>query len=639
MKKLLFLIVLILLFPTFVNATDIKTFSADDFFSEARVGWNLGNSLDSHYKSSGAPNLSEETIWGNPKVSQELIDFVQAQGFNVIRIPVTWFNHTYKDANDHYVIYEEWLDRVKEVVDYAYNRGMYVMINTHHDDKILYTGVIEQGEWDEVKLTASNLWKQIATKFKDYDEHLMFEAYNEIDNRQDSWVFGDLAANEVNTLNQIFVDAVRSTGGNNQYRLLIISPLIMQDTTQAINAIKVPNDSAKNKIILSVHMYSGQEDDFLGQAFKRISDDAANKGLRVMITEFGNTTSYSPIAHRAINLSNFVARAYENGIISVIWDNGSDFSIIDRKDFSKSKFDLINAVTKPVKYTNKNKAVVYNKYEQLYYKRLNGDGTFDEKNKPEWWGVWVNEELIPIKDGQKFISFYVHNRTDAGLLNLHGIYYFDAEQKPLFAYSKNFPGYNSDKFAIPEGAKYFRFAIYNCKVNTKPAFIKEALENGKFYFTYNTYGDNDLVGEKIDWNYNYKPSTDVSSDTYDVSNNEIVVNSNNYNKLTVSEFKNNIDSNQTYTIYDNNNKAVSDDALIGTGFTVTTGNSSYHIVVMGDVTGDGLINISDLAKLYNQYKTGNHLTSYYLEAGLLTHNNKVVIGDVAKLYNIYKGRI
>ena len=167
MKKLLFLLVLILFIPTYVNAADIKTFSADDFFDEAHVGWNLGNSLDSHYKSSGAPNLSEETIWGNPKVTQELIDFVQAQGFNAIRIPVTWFNHTYKDSSDHYVIYDEWLDRVKEVVDYAYNKGMYVMINTHHDDKVLYAGINDQIVYNEVKTTAASFWRQIANKFRD----------------------------------------------------------------------------------------------------------------------------------------------------------------------------------------------------------------------------------------------------------------------------------------------------------------------------------------------------------------------------------------------------------------------------------------------------------------------------------------
>ena len=437
MKKVLFFIVLVLILPTLVKAADIKTFSADDFFAEAHVGWNLGNSLDSHYKSSGAPNLSEETVWGNPKVSQELIDFVHEQGFNVIRMPVTWFNHTYQDEKGNYVIYDEWLDRVKEVVDYAYNRGIYVIINTHHDQKLLYTGVTDQEAYNKVKTTAANFWKQIATKFKDYDEHLMFEAYNEIDNIQDSWVFSDFAARQVNQLNQIFVDAVRGTGGNNQYRLLIISPLIMQHTSQAIRAVQVPKDNVSNKIILSVHMYSSQEDEMLSLAFKRISDDAASLGLRVMITEFGNTAKYSPASHRAMNLSNYVARAYEQGILAVYWDNGSDYAIINRKDFSKSNYELIDAITNPYKYTNKNQAVVYNQYDQLYYKRVKGDGTFDEKNKPEWWGVWINEELIPIKDGQKFISFYVHNRTDAGLLNLHGIYYFDAEQKPLFAYHQN----------------------------------------------------------------------------------------------------------------------------------------------------------------------------------------------------------
>ena len=636
MKKLLFLLVLILFIPTYVNAADIKTFSADDFFDEAHVGWNLGNSLDSHYKSPGAPNLSEETIWGNPKVTQELIDFVQSQGFNAIRIPVTWFNHTYKDSSDHYVIYDEWLDRVKEVVDYAYNKGMYVMINTHHDDKVLYAGINDQIVYNEVKTTAASFWRQIANKFKDYDEHLMFEAYNEIDNKQDSWVFSDFAAKQVNTLNQIFVDTVRSTGGNNRYRLLVISPLIMQNTTQAINAVQVPTDSVNNKIILSVHMYCGQEDEMLSYAFNRISEAAASKGLRVMITEFGNTTSYTPSSHRGINLSNFVARAYEQGILSFIWDNGSDYAIINRKDLSKSNFELIDAVTNPYKYSNPKQGAMYNSYDQFYYKRVKADGTFDEKNKPEWWGVWINEELIPIKDNQHYISFYVHNSTNVGLFNLHGIYFFDENQEPLYAYRQNFPGYSSGKFSIPEGAKYFRFEIYNCKVNTKPDFVKEALANGDFYFTYNTYGIDELVKEKVEWRNSDDNLLDVESDDYTIENKNIYTLPSVYGHISVSDFKKNISSSQSYTIYDNNNQEVSDSAYIGTGYKVKVGNTSYHIVILGDVTGDGMINLGDVSKLYNHYKTGNVLTGYYLEAGKLTNTTKISLGDIAKLYNVFK---
>ena len=630
MKKLLFLLVLILFIPTFVNAADIKTFSADDFFSEARVGWNLGNSLDSHYKSPGAPNLSEETVWGNPKVSQELIDFVQAQGFNVIRIPVTWSNHTYKDSN---VIYEEWLDRVKEVVDYAYNKGMYVMINTHHDDKVLYAGINDQIVYNEVKATAADYWRQIANKFKDYDEHLIFEAYNEIDNKQNSWVFSDFAAKQVNTLNQIFVDTVRSTGGNNRYRLLVISPLLMDNSTQAINAVQVPTDSVNNKLILSVHMYSGQEDEMLTYAFKRINEAAASKGLRVMITEFGNTTSYTPISHRAINLSNFVARAYEQGIISVIWDNGSDYSIFNRKDLSNSKFDLIEAVTNSYKYSNPKQGVIYNKYDQLYYKRVNADGTFDEKNLPEWWGVWINEELIPIKENQHYMSVYVHNNTNVELFNLHGIYFFDENKEPLYAYRQNFPGYTSTKFSIPEGAKYFRFEIYNCKVNTKPDFVKEALANGNFYFTYNTYGIDELVKEKVE--FGNKVNESISSNTYKVSNKNIYVIPNLFGYIRIKDFKNNISSNKSYVIYDNNNQVVSDDAYIGTGYKIVVDNVSYHIILLGDVTGDGRITLADVSKLYNHYKTGFVLSGYYLEAGKLVNLNKISLGDISKLYNMY----
>ena len=399
MKKIVVFIMLLFI-PVMVHASSIENYTADDFFKEGHVGWNLGNSLDSHYGDwNGNANMQFETLWGNPKVTQELIDYVHAQGFNVIRIPVSWYLHTYKDDSGNFIIHEEWLNRVQEVVDYAYNRGMFIVLDTHHDDKVLYVGINDESEFNNVKKMANSLWSQIANRFKDYDEHLLFEAYNEIANKEAALEVSELSARQVNELNQIFTDAVRNTGSNNKYRLLIISPVFMGNSSEAIKSIVVPRDEVENRFILSVHMYSVLEDELLDIKFKQIKDDAASLGLKVIISEFGTTTSYSPVERRTVADSNFVARAYENDIISIRWDNGSnDFKIFDRSNLSASNQELIDAIVKPKKYSSTSNKNIINKVDQFYYKRLTSQGAFDEANLASWWGTWTNEELIEIGD-------------------------------------------------------------------------------------------------------------------------------------------------------------------------------------------------------------------------------------------------
>ena len=521
MKKFMFIFIMLLLIPLGVSASTIESFTDDDFFKKAHVGWNLGNQLDSTITWDGTANLKTETRWGNPMITQALIDEIQKSGFNVIRIPVSWYCHTYKDDNGNYIIHEEWMNRVQEVVDYAYSRGMYVILNTHHDDKVLYTGVNDAAEFDAVKSVAHSFWNQIATRFKDYDEHLLFEAYNEIDNKLDSWVLGEVAEGQVNELNQIFVDTVRETGSNNRYRLLVISPLIMKNSKEAINAVTVPTDSVEHKIILSVHMYPNIEDEQLDAAFAQISDSAAEKGLRVMITEFGNTTDYQPSNHRALANSNFVARAYEHGIITCYWDNGAEFSIINRNNPTSKNTELIDAMVNPAKYYNKNGHTVINTMDKFYFKRLDKYGAFDEKNLPNWWGTWVNEELIEIPANQDYLTMSAPNRTLKSLLNLHGVYFFDENQQFLSSSVQNFPGYEYAKFKIPEGAKYFRYVLYNCKENTRLPFFTDAVENGQIYVVYGTYALDDIVmGDKVTWYHEDTPEEPSEPGKKDSGSNE-----------------------------------------------------------------------------------------------------------------------
>ncbi|MDE5894038.1 MAG: glycoside hydrolase family 5 protein, partial [Acetatifactor sp.] len=141
-----------------------------ELVKEMKIGWNLGNTLDATSNSVG---VNSEIAWGNPRTTQEMMDAIIDQGFNVIRIPVSWGGHM--GGAPEYNILPAWMDRVQEVVDYAYSRGVYVIVNIHHED--WHFPSEENKEAAAEQLAA--LWTAIATRFRDYDEHLIFEGMNE----------------------------------------------------------------------------------------------------------------------------------------------------------------------------------------------------------------------------------------------------------------------------------------------------------------------------------------------------------------------------------------------------------------------------------------------------------------------------
>ena len=150
-----------------VDAADIKT--AFEITEDMQIGWNYGNSLDA----TGGSGLDTETSWGNPKATQEMMDAVKAKGFNTVRLPTTWYPHLDADNN----IDPAWMARVHEIVDYAYNNDMYVILNVHHEEWINRADL--GTAYNEISTKLKAVWKQIAEEFKDYDQHLIFEGMNE----------------------------------------------------------------------------------------------------------------------------------------------------------------------------------------------------------------------------------------------------------------------------------------------------------------------------------------------------------------------------------------------------------------------------------------------------------------------------
>ena len=211
------------------TAGKMRNITSQQLVEDMTFGWNLGDTLDvCQADRDGDGKVNEhveagekvdETLWGNPKVTKELFTSLKKNGVNAVRIPVTWRDHMDPKGN----IDREWMDRVQQVVDYAYSQGMYVIINVHHDgggDPKFGAWIIEESQKDYNTFLKKykNVWKQIAERFKNYSDYLIFESMNEVGfdtlynkNKADAY-------NLINKINQDFVDIIRATGGNNAKR-------------------------------------------------------------------------------------------------------------------------------------------------------------------------------------------------------------------------------------------------------------------------------------------------------------------------------------------------------------------------------------------------------------------------------------
>lgn len=333
----------------------IEDISSVELVADMRIGWNLGNTLDA----TGGIGIDSERSWGNPVTTPEMIDAVVDAGFNVVRIPVTWEGH-FGEAPE-YKIHNIWLERVKEVVDYAYERDVYVILNMHHE------------EWhfpsEENKEAASKqlavLWTQIAEYFKDYDERLIFEGLNEPRKKGTAveWNGGDEEGREVvNHFAQVFVDTVRVTGGNNAKRHLMITGYAASSSKEALESIRLPED---DKLIVSVHAYTpynfalnpdGTDQWDAEKDTKDIDDLMENldelflkKGIPVIIGEFGAVNKQND-AERVEWATYYVTKANEYGVPCIWWDNnafdgaGENFGLLDRRALTFPNAELLQAL-------------------------------------------------------------------------------------------------------------------------------------------------------------------------------------------------------------------------------------------------------------------------------------------------------
>ena len=339
------------------------TSTAVELSSRIALGWNSGNTLEA---------IGGETAWGNPLITQALMDKVKALGFDAVRLPCSWDQNADPTTAK---ISDAWLNRIKDVVQYCMNANLYVMLNIHWDGGWLERHV-DVASKDTVIPKQKAFWEQIATKLRDFDERLMFASANEPS--------AD-TAEQMDVLlayHQTFIDAVRSTGGKNANRVLIVQGP-HTDTELTVKLWKaMPTDTVANRLMSEVHFYSPfqfallESDESWGKMFyywgnghhstiepdrnATHSDEAyvdqqmltmkqkfVDHGIPVILGEYGCMRRTTPLdlpTHNAAVtywMKYVTQRAVANGIMPFVWDIGN---IIDRRTLGAADQASLDAV-------------------------------------------------------------------------------------------------------------------------------------------------------------------------------------------------------------------------------------------------------------------------------------------------------
>ncbi len=351
--------------PIEPDATGMSS-TAAELAAKINVGWNLGNTLEA---------IGGETAWGSPMTSQALINLVKQSGFNAVRLPCSW--NQYLQNTTTAELKQDWLDRVKEVIQYCVNNDMYVLLNIHWDGGWLENNCTpEKKEENNAKQKA--FWEQIATHLRDFDEHLLFCSANEpnVENATQMAV--------LSSYHQTFVDAVRSTGGKNSYRVLVVQgPSTDIDKTNDLMTT-LPTDQVADRMMAEVHFYTpyqfclmtedaswGKMFYYWGAGYHSATDTDRNPtwgeeaevdrvfglmkakfvdhGIPVVLGEFGAMRRSSlegdaltlHLASRAYFLKYVTKQAKANGILPFYWDAGglgnNTMQLFNRQD--KTVFD------------------------------------------------------------------------------------------------------------------------------------------------------------------------------------------------------------------------------------------------------------------------------------------------------------
>ncbi|MBQ9541283.1 glycoside hydrolase family 5 protein [Ruminococcus sp.] len=335
-----------------IEASALSGQNAKGIVSQMRIGWNLGNTLEcsnTNLPVTASPKKFA-TAWGQPEPNADQFEAVKKAGFNTVRIPVTWYEHLqWNDSTKKYHVEDNWMNYVKQTVDYAIDRDMFVILNVHHED-FINVSQFNENTYQTAELKLTSIWSEVAEEFANYDQHLIFEGMNEPRQTGNSAVSewgngsGDngYTWNYVNRLNAAFVNTVRGQGSSaNKERLLMLPGYCASNDSTAISNIAIPSNAGN--VALSVHAYSpyfftmatdsyanhtypgssGWGADYYSELynmFNYLGQLQDQKGVPIIIGEF-SASDFNNTESRAAWATDYLTLAKSKGIPCVLWDN------------------------------------------------------------------------------------------------------------------------------------------------------------------------------------------------------------------------------------------------------------------------------------------------------------------------------
>jgi len=358
----------------YIKQYEIPDNEAMDFMKRLGVGWNLGNTFDAHQDNFRGNDLKIESLWCGVKTTREMIKTVHDAGFTTLRLPVSWHNHV---SGEDFRINEPWLSRVQEVVDWALEEGMMVILNTHHDLDVNYYYPSSE-HYDRSATYIRSIWEQLCERFGGYDERLIFESMNEprLKDTPSEWVFNGAqadcqdAADCINRLNQLFVDTVRASGGHNAQRFLMVPGYAASPDGALTEHFSLPKDTVEHRLIVSVHAYTpysfaldeagtdtfrltdiGQTSD-INRFMISLYKTYVSQGIPVVIGEFGARAKGDNLQSRVDFTAFYAASASARNIPCCWWDNnghsgrGELFGILNRSKCEWTCPEIVEALVR-----------------------------------------------------------------------------------------------------------------------------------------------------------------------------------------------------------------------------------------------------------------------------------------------------
>ncbi|MGN0115846.1 MAG: glycoside hydrolase family 5 protein, partial [Acutalibacteraceae bacterium] len=381
-----------------------------------KIGYNIGNQFDGCIRGESYTKPAEttveywETLWTNPVVNEDYIKYLKSVGIQLIRLPVSWYNHI--DENN--TIDADWLARVKEVVDMIINNDMYCMINIHHDGHSGYSGkkiILDEEHRESTSKYLCDIWTQVGTYFADYGTHLLFEGFNEPTDSSKSMSPNDTRQAEAALQINVFIETIRALGGNNAQRFLVCPGY----AGLSFPAYEQLVDTADDKLIATTHSYTPYSS--MNTYYPKIS--IANSCMGYIIDEIGSSGRRPDSDDGALGKSIRETVDTVEGLGTCWWDNGQagEYALVNRYSATPVNYKtLAGYVGKEVLPVTADVTELINEFTPNYAKFYTEDNNSSGK---KYFVVTSQSKITSFSTVNNYQGYYSMNFADNGYVTVY----------------------------------------------------------------------------------------------------------------------------------------------------------------------------------------------------------------------------